>query len=352
MHPVLPTVSPSFATRARCFFCGLTWISLTVGLCPIVHAQAADDESIASALLHTPITEGRRGSSISITVVVQNALPFDRLVLAYRTADGDEFLGRPMAPVGSGSYSAEIPASATGGTIVSYFIEALNADGVVVASRGSMAAPLVIKLVGDASDGSSRRESDSGDVPERRWLLALSVGSGVGLASGTGDLNADVMLSSTRLAPARLLHFSPEVGLWTSRSLLLSLQARLQIITGTTDLIVDGHRYHAADSAAAVFARASWLFRAPANFQPLFSLALGVGQIRHVVAFNYDDCGDRHDQHCVDTVTAGPILAGAGTGFFYAVSESFSLLAQVNAQLAAPRSTVNVDLNLGAAARF
>ena len=318
-------------------------------------APAAPDRSApapdaSAALLHTPIAEGRRGSAISVTAVVQSALVFEKLVLAYRKAEGDEFLGRPMNLVGSDTYSAEIPASATAGSQVAYFIEALDKDGEVVAGRGSPERPLVIALLGEAPAGGRRGEGD-GDMPLRRVTVALSIGSGVGLASGYGDLNADVPVHG-RLAPAGLFHLSPEVGLWFSRSLLLSLQGRLQFVTGTTDLLIGDRRYHAARGAVAVFARAAWLFRPHQDFQPLFSLSLGVGEIRHVLDFDYHDCGDDHHQRCVDSVAAGPLLAGGGTGFFYALGETVALVAQLNAQLGAPRATLNFDANLGLAMRF
>jgi hypothetical protein len=182
--------------------------------------------------------------------------------------------------------------------------------------------------------------------------VALTCGSGVGIASGTADLNADVMISHARLAVAKVMHLSPEVGFWLNRSLLISLQARWQLVGGTTDLIVEGRRYHAASQAMALFARAGWLFRPKADLHPLFSLFLGAGQIRHVVTLGFSDCGDDQRQPCVDTVTAGPILAGAGTGFMLSVTERLFILMQLNAQIAAPRSTLNVDGNLGMAARF
>jgi hypothetical protein len=310
------------------------------------------DAGALEPLVHTPVKEGKRRSAILITVAVQGALKFDRIVLAYRKADGDEFLGRPMKSMGGRSYTAEIPSGATSGAHVLYFVEALDADGTVVAARGSVEAPLVITLGGDRRDEGQGEDSNEGDLPTRRWLVAMAVGSGVGIASGTGDLNADVMTSHARLAPAQLFHLAPEVGYWLRRSLLLSLQARLQFVTGTTDLIVADHRYHAAGGAAALFARASWMFRSVRGFQPLFSLTVGGGEIRHVVAFDYSDCGDSHRQRCVDAVAAGPVLAGAGTGFFYSLGEGWALLAQLNAQLAAPRSTLNFDLNVGVAARF
>ncbi|HEX3695330.1 MAG TPA: tetratricopeptide repeat protein [Polyangia bacterium] len=319
-------------------------------------ASVAEASSSVSALMHTPVIEGQRGSAISITVLVPRALAFDKLMLAYRKADGDEFLGRPMKPEASGAYTAEIPANATSGPVVSYFVEATDAAGDVVAARGSADAPLVIALVGDRP-ASGRRPDDGDeaggdDAPARRVLCAFMLGSGVGLASGTGDLNADVMTPHAELAPARLLHLAPELGIWLSRSLLLSLQLRLQFVTGTTDLIVGDHHYHAAGRALAAFARASWLWRPWHALQPLFSLALGVGEIRHVVAFDYFDCGSDHHQRCIDTVSAGPFLAGAGTGLLYTLTERWALLTQLNVQLAAPRSTLNFDLNLGAAVRF
>jgi hypothetical protein len=148
------------------------------------------------------------------------------------------------------------------------------------------------------------------------------------------------------------MHLSPEVGFWLNRSLLISLQLRWQLVGGTTDLIVEGRRYQAAGQAAAVFARAAWLFRPGADLHPLFSLSLGAGQIRHIVALDFSDCGEDHRQRCVDTVTAGPVLAGAGTGFMLSLTERLFLLVQLNAQIAAPRSTLNLDGNLGMAARF
>ncbi|HVR64090.1 MAG TPA: hypothetical protein VMU50_19460 [Polyangia bacterium] len=321
-----------------------------------VAAQSGEPEApigaaAAETLIHAPISEGQRGSAISVSVVVKSALAFDRLVLAYHGSDSDSFLGRRMDLAGSETYTAEIPASATGGATVSYFIEALTVDGRVVAARGSAERPLVIALLGDATIAAGARGDVDQEAPQQRIWIALTAGSGVGLTSGTGDLNADATVH-TRLAPARLFHLSPEAGYWVSRSLLLSLQARVQFVSGTTDLIVGDQRYRAAGRAAALFARAAWLYRARRDFQPLFSLALGAGQIRHVTAFDFFDCGDDHRQRCVDTVTAGPLLAGAGTGFFYWLGEAAAIVAQLNAQLGAPHATLNVDLNLGAAVRF
>ena len=330
------------------------WAALATLSPRAVTAQAPEASAptgdAPEALVHAAITEGQRGSPISVTVVVKSALVFDRLVLAYRGSGGDSFLGRRMDLTGSDTYTAEIPASATAGATVAYYIEALATDGRMVAARGSAEHPLVISLLGDAVVPIAARP-DAEEAPARRIWIALLAGSGVGLTSGTGDLNADATIH-TRLAPARLYQLAPEAGYWLTRSLLLSLQARVQFVTGTTDLVVGDRRYRAAGRAAALFARAAWLYRPSRDFQPLFSLAVGAGQIRHVTAFDFSDCGDDHHQRCVDTVTAGPFLAGAGTGFFYWLGEAAAIVAQLNAQLGAPHATLNFDLNLGVAVRF
>ena len=50
-------------------------------------------------------------------------------MLAYREQGTSDFLGREMEPVGDGAYRAEIPASATAGSSVAYYMEAQDDGG-------------------------------------------------------------------------------------------------------------------------------------------------------------------------------------------------------------------------------
>jgi hypothetical protein len=126
----------------------------------------------------------------------------------------------------------------------------------------------------------------------------------------------------------------------------------VQRILGTTDINTGGRTFHAANYAAALFGKATWIF-GRGRLQPTFSLAAGVGRIRHVVTFaGLNDCGASHSKACVDTVAGGPILAGAGGGLLYQLTNRLLLVVQVNSQLGTPDFTVNVDLGLGVAAKF
>ena len=87
-----------------------------------------------------------------MTVNVDEALKFHKVVLAYRPQGTSEFLGREMDPVGPGAYSAEIPEHATNGSSVAYYIEAEDDDGQPVANRGTESRPLVIQGPGAGAE--------------------------------------------------------------------------------------------------------------------------------------------------------------------------------------------------------
>jgi hypothetical protein len=80
---------------------------------------------------------------------------------------------------------------------------------------------------------------------------------------------------------------------------------------------------------------------------------IGGGQIRHVVTFgNLTDCGSTGMQKCVDSVVAGPLLAEVGAGVFYKLGSSVALVLSTNVETAAPKFTINLDLNGGVGFAF
>jgi hypothetical protein len=359
---------------------------------PVPPSTAAPQPSGGGILYHT-VSDARQGRSIRITVNVDEALQFHRLVLAYRASGGSGFLGREMDPASDGAYSAEIPERATAGASVAYYIEAQNDDGQPVASRGSETRPLVIQLGemaargagdgarsaasgsaaaparGDAAArqrrGNGRGDDDDGgdddddnddggaggDLGAGRWFAGLLVGSGIGYASGDGELNADTAVSG-RVSAALLGHVAPELGYWLRRDLLLSAQARIQIVTGPTEIDANGRTYRPELFALALFAKLSWLFGA-GHLHPFLSGGAGGGQIRHVVTLAaLHDCGAARDQTCVDTVVAGPLLAELGGGLMYSLGSGVALVASTNVQAAGPRLSFNVDVNAGVGFSF
>jgi hypothetical protein len=133
---------------------------------------------------------------------------------------------------------------------------------------------------------------------------------------------------------------------------MLSLAGRFQVVTGPTEVEANNRTYEPATYATALFAKGTWS-PASGRLRPYLSAALGAGKIRHVVTLSQlKDCGPMGTEVCVDTVGAGPFLAGVGGGLTYDLAQSFALVLALDTQVAAPTFTFNVDLNAGVAFRL
>src|SRR5206468_683654 len=114
-----------------------------------------------------------------------------------------------------------------------------------------------------------------------------------------------------------------------------------------------GRAHHTYNYALAAFAKASWLFGHGGRLRPFVALALGGGYIRHVVALASPvDCGPKQNTSCIDTVSGGPILGGAGAGLIYGLSDHMGVMVSANAQVGFPSFTANLDGNIGATFSF
>jgi len=319
--------------------------------------ETRTDAPSSSGFSYHTVSEVKQGSSIIVTVTVDESLKFSKLILAYREQGTSDFLGREMEPVGEGAYRAEIPASATGGSSVAYYMEAQDDQGQPVGSRGTETRPLVISFAATAKPSKGRadatverkaslpaasEEDEEGD--RGKIFVGLQVGSGFGYTSGTGEVNADTPVAGTG-SGALLGHIAPEIGYWWKSDVMLSVQGRFQLVTGTTALTIDGKTYEPVPAALAVFAKATWFTATSGSLRPFLAGGLGGGQIRHVVTISgLPGCPS---EKCVDTVAAGPLLAQVGGGIFYKLGDSVGLVLSSNMQVAAPKFTLNIDINAG-----
>ena len=310
-----------------------------------------------SGISHEPVTRAALGQGIPINVTLDPALTADKVVLSFRAAGAADFATRDMREATPGNFTAEIPATATGGNQVAYFIEAQK-GGQPIATLGTKASPMVTSLIGAAPvAGTIQRARET--VPAKppsssgeelsRFFLGLGIGSGVGWATGSGEISSTHVTSPAGLAVAQVVHLAPELGYFLSRDLLLSVQARIQFLSGLTSCAGCASP---PSTAVAAFAKLTWLFGSD-NLRPYVSASAGGGRIRHVADFSWiKQCGSSGMDGCVDSIPAGSVLLGPGAGIIYGVSSNFGLVAGVNTQFGFPDFTFNVDLNLGVAAQF
>jgi hypothetical protein len=317
------------------------------------------------AITHEPVSRAAQGKPIPINVMLDSSVKAKKVMLSF-SADGSEDFGeREMKEASPGNWMGEIPASATQGAKVSYYIEVDGDDDQVVAKKGSAAEPLVVSLLGPggvplgakkkvAPPPSKAKESEG-----PTWYLGLGVGSGFGWTTGTGEVYNQDVVKPGGFAAAKLGQITPEVGYFLSPDLILSLQLRFQKVSGATsfyatDTTTCGTSMICAPPSFAIsgFARAHFLFHFD-DLHPFVSAALGGGSIRHVATFNsMPKCGSDMKTTCVDTLDAGPIFLGGGGGLLYNLSDAFALTAETNLLLGFTNFTFNVDINIGVAVEF
>jgi hypothetical protein len=321
-------------------------------------ATAGAEQPPERLLVHEPVRLAVRGSVISIEISPDPSLVRDTLVLGYRPAG-----------------AAMIPGSATAGGQVEYYIEARHTNGKRITSRGSSVDPIVVTLAAQKGVGEGAVAAPVGviatavaarpqpDGTEKRWVLALLAGTGLGWTSGVGEVR-QVQVTPSGIAWASLGHIAPEIGYLVTPHLMLGVQGRFQLVSGAAEFVPSGGPAPGvcggdgvcspAKAAFAGLAKATWLFRAPTTaFRPYVSLSAGGGLIRHVAqAGNKADCGASQNDKCLDTVAGGPFLFGVGLGFSYQLSESLAFVFAIDGLGGAPKLTAETDMNLGVAFRL
>jgi hypothetical protein len=336
--------------------------------------QAAFDEAIAGlgtdsgddlppekALVHEPVRFGQSGKPLPITVVPDKDLEAGGVVLRYRAPPASAFTDLPMKKGATGAFEAAIPTSATDGEQVVYFIEARRSNGSVLVGRGSAADPIVVALARPAATVVAAPPAGTGvrDESGKRLFFAIVGGTGLGWASGSGEVTRNAVASSG-VDWTRSGQVMPEIGYFVTPRLMLGVQARLQMVTGATPYHVpnpqpgecgDDHVCDPYTSAFAGLLKATWFLVDPRSaFQPYLSLSAGGGTIRNVSSVSSPPtCGAMGTQACVDTVAGGPALFGPGFGFRYAASDAVGIIVGIGGLIGVPKFTASADLNVGVA---
>ncbi|HEY8428115.1 MAG TPA: hypothetical protein VIL20_07065 [Sandaracinaceae bacterium] len=140
---------------------------------------------------HRSPPRAERGTDVTLFAEVEDpAGRVDRLVLAYRQGSEAVF-NRLDTRLVEGRYVATIPGEHVAPPLVEYYFEALDAQGLPIAARGDVAAPLRIAV-----------PAPGGNVAEEWWFWTI-LGGGVAAAVAIGI--AVAVATSGGQAPGTLI---------------------------------------------------------------------------------------------------------------------------------------------------
>jgi hypothetical protein len=276
---------------------------------------------------HTVVEVGKRGVPEAIEAWIGGDVVPARVAVMYRAEGAVDFTEAKAARQGSCKYTATIPASATQGGLVHYYIAAYDQAGKVLAAKGSSGAPNVIAIgqphrttgpdVASAGPGDSenplgaappdaRPAADLSDsaVPAdkpHKIRLAVSAGSGIGYVTGTTEGGNRVQSCCIGTS---LLVITPELGYYVTPRLTLGLAGRIGFPIGAN---TQGH----STVAPAGFLRVRYALSASGT--GLGAMAeIGGGILRNTLKL--DDTSAAPGME-TDVVAQGPLLLGAGIGY-------------------------------------
>lgn len=349
-------------------------------------AVASDPVETVVGLEHSEITEAEGGKPIRVSVKVGADLKAKQVILYYRPQRAEDFTPVPMKPAGGAAYEADIPAEATSGDYVHYYIEARNEKAKVVATKGSAGSPNVIDVLrargggGDDDEenlddenpleaigrggggGGGRRgggDDDGGGRTTIRkkarrsahtWFANVAVGTGFGFVTGKTEQQKQPVTCCIAPAP---FHVMPEIGFWLSPKLMLSACARIGFPVGAN---LQGH----ASAAPAGFLRLTYALGRGDGEGLLLHGDVGGGFIRHTIKLDMPPPGQPGD---TDTYVTGPLFIGGGAVFARTLGGPLKFVADANLALGIPvidsigggdgrpaiepHFAVNMDINLG-----
>ncbi|MEZ4404062.1 MAG: tetratricopeptide repeat protein [Kofleriaceae bacterium] len=305
---------------------------------------------------HTIIEEAKGGKPLAMAAAVGADVEPAKVSIMYRPRGATDFSEAKMKLSGECVYAGAIPPDGLKGDIVHYYIAAYNAEGKLLASKGSAGSPNIIEVTGTVASGRGDDNDDplgNGDRTDDRptttpvtggkktLFVTIAGGGGGGLVSGKTEQQNNAVKCCFAAEP---VHIMPEVGFYLSRQTAVSVAVRIGLPLGANIM------GHSTASPGGMLRVTHWF--APSGAGLHIAGGLGGGILRNTIALEGATAGMD-----VDIVAMGPLLVNAGAGYSAALGSSLALVAQVNAVVGVPvvgeigasklNFGVQIDANLG-----
>ncbi len=282
-------------------------------------APTGVDCGSVKGLQHNIIDSGKANAPQPLEALVGTDLSPAKVSIMYRAEGATEFSEAKMTRDGC-KFTGQIPAAATHGSIVHYYIGAFDGGGKLIAGKGSPGSPNILELAaggvvksdgedplgggggggGGSASGGEVKGGVEGPAKPTKIFIALAGGTGFGYVTGNTEGGNAV---KTCCVGNSLGVIAPELGINISPQMALSIVGRFGLPIGAN---TEGH----ATGAPGVLARFRYALD-PSGDGIRVAGSVGVGVLRNTIKLNMAETsgGD------TDIVAQGPLLIGAGLGY-------------------------------------
>ncbi len=310
------------------------------------------DCATVTGLQHTIVDTARGGADLTLDAAVGGDVAPAKVSIMYRSRGATDFSEAKMT--GSGcAYRGVIPKAALVGDLVHYYVAAYNAQGRVIASKGSAGSPNIIEVTGGGGGGGGRALDEEDPLGggggggggrdiggtyrpssgKKTIFIAVAGGSGGGYV--TGETEQETNKVKCCFAP-QLVHLQPEIGYYLNPTTTVSLVARLGFPIGAN---IPGHATMAPGGLLKIRKALS-----TGGSGLVVSGGVGGGVIRNTIKLDGAPAGMD-----TDVVALGPLFVSGGAGYLAALGGGLALVAELNAVAGIPvvDKLGNSNLNFG-----
>ncbi len=218
----------------------------------------------------------------------------------------------------------------------------------------------------DDDNGKDKDDEAAGPGQKGSFFLGLTLGSGFGIAKGSGEVDPMAhTLSAAGFAFTQLGQVKPEIGYFVAPTVLLSVALRFQYINGLNGEVnttgCPNGFCKPYSTATSVLLRGSPTSLTDGPLRFTVGGQIGGGYIRHAQVFN--DAPITAPLRRPPAATpprrvawtrslGGPFLIGPTTGFFYEIGDSVDLVVGLNTELGLSKFTFNIDIDVGIGLRL
>jgi hypothetical protein len=333
----------------------------------------AVDCTTVKGLQHTIIDTAPSAAPQPIEALVGGDISPIKVSVFYRVEGATDFTEVKLGKQGECKYTGAIPATAMKGSLIHYYVAALDGNNKAIAAKGSSGSPNILeltaptkKVVATKDDNEdpiggkpTKTEDPTGDVSggvvaggkRPKVMITLAAGTGFGYVRGSTEGGSMVQQCCVGNSYVVLL---PELAYQISAKLSIGVAGRIGLPIGA-NVNAEGTEGHSTVAPGGLLRLRFALSESGEGVRVMGQI--GGGVMRNTIKLTTNTPGMD-----TDIVAQGPLLVGAGVGFIKKLGGKVAFVADLSALAGIAivdkigttkvNSGIGADLSLGLAVGF